>query len=294
MIVCWGWQTNYGRRKGSAAVIEEYPCSWLTEEKDAERKSFGTVAFQNIAAYKIAHQSALHKLLTECHCTKWQRMQRIYQSDHLSNTCGNKCLVIPLTGTFSSVARNCCQRQMLWWSLASKTWTEKGQRPCGDDMLTTTVMACRCQKFFHRPWILPWPWLENSGCRPTGCDPATTASSCMWDGAGKMPVMNGNLWRTQAAFQKTLASKLPAGRTHPGGHDLVHAASPTIHPEDGIRQLQNGHASEERRSLKRTYCHWACLPLGCSTPVTSWYVQRAVTWLSGWTGYHHRLPLAGR
>lgn len=118
-----------------------------------------------------------------------------------------------------------------------------------DDMLTTTVMACRCQKIlspamntamYENPVVQDnIRKLKNYGYEVI--TPASGYLACGDTGAGKMPEPETLLEYIlkEAAFRKTLPAKAPGnGRTYPGGHRPGPLSHQPFIRKDGIRHCK--------------------------------------------------------
>ena len=105
----------------------------------------------SIAAYKIAYlASALTEASCRCSCADDTEMPRILSIPlPLRHLTGNKCLVDTFDRNFQfqvehvSIAK---KADVVMIAPASANVIGKLANGIADDMLTTTVMACRCKK----------------------------------------------------------------------------------------------------------------------------------------------------
>ena len=104
----------------------------------------------SIAAYKIAYlASALHKLHADVHVLMTENATNFINPITFETLTGNKCLVDTFDRNFQfqvehvSIAK---KADVVMIAPASANVIGKLANGLADDMLTTTVMACRCQK----------------------------------------------------------------------------------------------------------------------------------------------------
>ena len=196
----------------------------------------------SIAAYKIAYlASALHKLHADVHVLMTENATNFINPITFETLTGNKCLVDTFDRNFQfqvehvSIAK---KADVVMIAPASANVIGKLANGLADDMLTTTVMACRCQKIlapamntamYENPVVL-----DNIRKLQTyGYEVITPASgylACGDTGAGKMPEPETLLEYIlkEAAFQKDLAGK-----------KLLVTAGPTQEAIDPVRCLTN-------------------------------------------------------
>lgn len=226
----------------------------------------------SIAAYKIAYlASALHKLHADVHVLMTENATNFINPITFETLTGNKCLVDTFDRNFQfqvehvSIAK---KADVVMIAPASANVIGKLANGLADDMLTTTVMACRCQKILSPAMntaMYENPVVQDNirKLKTYGYEVITPASgylACGDTGAGKMPEPETLLEYIlkEAAFQKDLAGKKAPGngRTYPGGHRPGPLSHQPFIRKDGIRHCKNGHAQRSGGYAgKRTYCH---------------------------------------
>lgn len=196
----------------------------------------------SIAAYKIAYlASALHKLHADVHVLMTENATNFINPITFETLTGNKCLVDTFDRNFQfqvehvSIAK---KADVAMIAPASANVIGKLANGLADDMLTTTVMACRCQKIlspamntamYENPVVQDnIRKLKNYGYEVI--TPASGYLACGDTGAGKMPEPETLLEYIlkEAAFQKDLAGK-----------KLLVTAGPTQEAIDPVRCLTN-------------------------------------------------------
>ena len=196
----------------------------------------------SIAAYKIAYlASALHKLHADVHVLMTENATNFINPITFETLTGNKCLVDTFDRNFQfqvehvSIAK---KADVVMIAPASANVIGKLANGLADDMLTTTVMACRCQKILAP--AMNTAMYENPVVHDNirklqtyGYEVITPASgylACGDTGAGKMPEPETLLEYIlkEAAFQKDLAGK-----------KLLVTAGPTQEAIDPVRCLTN-------------------------------------------------------
>lgn len=196
----------------------------------------------SIAAYKIAYlASALHKLHADVHVLMTENATNFINPITFETLTGNKCLVDTFDRNFQfqvehvSIAK---KADVVMIAPASANVIGKLANGLADDMLTTTVMACRCQKIlapamntamYENPVVQDNIWkLQTYGYEVI--TPASGYLACGDTGAGKMPEPETLLEYIlkEAAFQKDLAGK-----------KLLVTAGPTQEAIDPVRCLTN-------------------------------------------------------
>ena len=196
----------------------------------------------SIAAYKIAYlASALHKLHADVHVLMTENATNFINPITFETLTGNKCLVDTFDRNFQfqvehvSIAK---KADVVMIAPASANVIGKLANGLADDMLTTTVMACRCQKLlapamntamYENPVVQDnIRKLKNYGYEVI--TPASGYLACGDTGAGKMPEPETLLEYIlrEAAFQKDLAGK-----------KLLVTAGPTQEAIDPVRCLTN-------------------------------------------------------
>ena len=196
----------------------------------------------SIAAYKIAYlASASHKLHADVHVLMTENATNFINPITFETLTGNKCLVDTFDRNFQfqvehvSIAK---KADVVMIAPASANVIGKLANGLADDMLTTTVMACRCQKIlspamntamYENPVVQDnIRKLKNYGYEVI--TPASGYLACGDTGAGKMPEPETLLEYIlkEAAFQKDLAGK-----------KLLVTAGPTQEAIDPVRCLTN-------------------------------------------------------
>ena len=196
----------------------------------------------SIAAYKIAYlASALHKLHADVHVLMTENATNFINPITFETLTGNKCLVDTFDRNFQfqvehvSIAK---KADVVMIAPASANVIGKLANGLADDMLTTTVMACRCQKILAPAMntaMYENPVVQDNirKLQTYGYEVITPASgylACGDIGAGKMPEPETLLEYIlkEAAFQKDLAGK-----------KLLVTAGPTQEAIDPVRCLTN-------------------------------------------------------
>ena len=196
----------------------------------------------SIAAYKIAYlASALHKLHADVHVLMTENATNFINPITFETLTGNKCLVDTFDRNFQfqvehvSIAK---KADVVMIAPASANEIGKLANGLADDMLTTTVMACRCQKILAPAMntaMYENPVVQDNirKLQTYGYEVITPASgylACGDTGAGKMPEPETLLEYIlkEAAFQKDLAGK-----------KLLVTAGPTQEAIDPVRCLTN-------------------------------------------------------
>lgn len=196
----------------------------------------------SIAAYKIAYlASALHKLRADVHVLMTENATNFINPITFETLTGNKCLVDTFDRNFQfqvehvSIAK---KADVVMIAPASANVIGKLANGLADDMLTTTVMACRCQKILAPAMntaMYENPVVQDNirKLQTYGYEVITPASgylACGDTGAGKMPEPETLLEYIlkEAAFQKDLAGK-----------KLLVTAGPTQEAIDPVRCLTN-------------------------------------------------------
>ena len=153
----------------------------------------------SIAEYKIAYlASALKKQQADVHVLMTKNATNFINPITFETLTGNKCLVDTFDRNFQfqvehvSIAK---KADVVMIAPASANVIGKLAHGIADDMLTTTIMACRCKKFispamntnmFENPIVQDnLKTLEHYGYEVI--DPAVGYLACGDTGAGKMP-----------------------------------------------------------------------------------------------------------
>ncbi len=196
----------------------------------------------SIAAYKIAYlASALNKLHAQVHVLMTENATNFINPITFESLTGNKCLVDTFDRNFQfqvehvSLAR---QADVVMIAPASANVIGKLAHGIADDMLTTTVMACKCKKYispamntnmYENPVVQDnLKILEHYGFGVI--DPAVGYLACGDTGAGKMPepeVLLQYILR-EIACEKDLAGK-----------KILVTAGPTQESIDPVRFITN-------------------------------------------------------
>ena len=196
----------------------------------------------SIAAYKIAYlASALKKLHADVQVLMTENATNFINPITFETLTGNKCLVDTFDRNLQfqvehvSIAK---KADVVMIAPASANVIGKIANGLADDMLTTTVMACRCQKIFAP--AMNTAMYENPIVQDNikkllsyGYEVLTPASgylACGDTGAGKMPEPETLLEYIlkEVAFEKDLAGK-----------KVLVTAGPTQEAIDPVRCLTN-------------------------------------------------------
>lgn len=196
----------------------------------------------SIAAYKIAYlASALKKLHADVHVLMTRNATNFINPITFETLTGNKCLVDTFDRNFQfsvehvSIAK---KADVVMIAPASANVIGKLAHGIADDMLTTTIMACKCKKFispamntnmFENPVVQDnLKLLEHYGYEVI--NPAVGYLACGDTGAGKMPepeMLLSYIIR-ECAFKKDMA-----------GMKVLVTAGPTQEAIDPVRYITN-------------------------------------------------------
>ena len=196
----------------------------------------------SIAAYKIAYlASALQKLHADVHVLMTENATNFINPITFETLTGNKCLVDTFDRNFQfqvehvSIAK---KADVVMIAPASANVIGKIANGLADDMLTTTVMACRCRKIFAPAMntaMYENPIVQDNikKLQHYGYEVITPASgylACGDTGAGKMPEPETLLEYIlrEVAFEKDLSGK-----------KILVTAGPTQEAIDPVRCLTN-------------------------------------------------------
>lgn len=196
----------------------------------------------SIAAYKIASlASALKKLHAEVHVLMTQNATNFINPITFESLTGNKCLVDTFDRNFQfqvehvSIAK---KADVVMIAPASANVIGKLAHGIADDMLTTTVMACKCKKYispamntnmFENPIVQDnLKTLERYGYEVI--QPASGYLACGDTGAGKMPEPETLL----AYIEKEIAREKDLQ-----GKKILVTAGPTQEAIDPVRYITN-------------------------------------------------------
>ena len=196
----------------------------------------------SIAAYKIAYlASTLKKRRADVHVLMTKNATNFINPITFETLTGNKCLVDTFDRNFQfqvehvSIAK---KADVVMIAPASANVIGKLAHGIADDMLTTTIMACKCKKFispamntnmFENPVVQDnLKILEHYGYEVI--DPASGYLACGDTGAGKMPEPETLLAyiEREAACEKDLKGK-----------KILVTAGPTQESIDPVRYITN-------------------------------------------------------
>ena len=196
----------------------------------------------SIAAYKIAYlASALKKRHADVHVLMTENATNFINPITFETLTGNKCLVDTFDRNFQfqvehvSIAK---KADVVMIAPASANVIGKLAHGIADDMLTTTIMACKCKKFispamntnmFENPVVQDnLKILEHYGYEVIA--PACGYLACGDTGAGKMPEPETLLAyiEREAACEKDLKGK-----------KILVTAGPTQESIDPVRYITN-------------------------------------------------------
>ena len=196
----------------------------------------------SIAAYKIASlASALKKLHADVHVLMTQNATNFINPITFESLTGNKCLVDTFDRNFQfqvehvSIAK---KADVVMIAPASANVIGKLAHGIADDMLTTTVMACKCKKYispamntnmFENPIVQDnLKTLEHYGYEVI--QPENGYLACGDTGAGKMPEPETLL----AYIEKEIAREKDLQ-----GKKILVTAGPTQEAIDPVRYITN-------------------------------------------------------
>lgn len=229
----------------------------------------------SIAAYKIANlASALKKMHADVHVLMTRNATNFINPITFETLTGNKCLVDTFDRNFQfqvehvSIAK---KADLVMIAPASANVIGKIAHGIADDMLTTTVMACKCPVYispamntnmFENPIVQDnLKTLEKYGYHII--TPANGYLACGDTGAGKMPepdtLLEYILW--EIAFEKDLKGK-----------KVLITAGPTQEKIDPVRFLTNhssgkmGYALARRASMRGAKVTLVSGPVSLTAP----------------------------
>ncbi len=196
----------------------------------------------SIAAYKIASlASALGKLHADVQVLMTQNATNFINPITFETLTGNKCLVDTFDRNFQYSVEHVAlakRADVVLVAPASANVIGKIANGIADDMLTTTVMACKCKKIispamntqmFENPIVHDYlKKLEHYGYEVI--QPAVGLLACKDVGKGKMPEPETLLEYIlqEVAYEKDLKGK-----------KILVTAGPTQEPIDPVRYLTN-------------------------------------------------------
>lgn len=209
----------------------------------------------SIAAYKIAYlASALKKLHAQVHVLMTQNATNFINPITFETLTGNKCLVDTFDRNFQfsvehvSIAK---QADVVMIAPASANVIGKLAHGIADDMLTTTIMACKCKKFispamntnmFKNPVVQDnLKILEHYGYEVIA--PANGYLACGDTGAGKMPEPETLL----AYIEREIACEKDLK-----GKKILVTAGPTQEAIDPVRYITNHSSGKMGYAIAKT------------------------------------------
>ena len=196
----------------------------------------------SIAAYKIAYlASALVKLHADVHVLMTKNACNFINPITFETLTGNKCLVDTFDRNFQfsvehvSIAK---KADVVVIAPASANVIGKLAHGIADDMLTTTILACRCRKFISPAMntnMFENPIVQDNlkilaGYGYSVIDPAVGHLACGDTGAGKMP--------EPETLLSYILQEIGAAKDLRGKKVLV-TAGPTQEPIDPVRYITN-------------------------------------------------------
>ena len=209
----------------------------------------------SIAAYKIASlASALKKLHADVHVLMTENATNFINPITFETLTGNKCLVDTFDRNFQfqvehvSIAK---KADVVMIAPASANVIGKLAHGIADDMLTTTIMACKCKKFispamntnmFENPVVQDnLKILEHYGYEVIA--PANGYLACGDTGAGKMPEPETLLAyiERETACEKDLKGK-----------KILVTAGPTQEAVDPVRYITNHSSGKMGYAIAKT------------------------------------------
>ena len=196
----------------------------------------------SIAAYKIAYlASALKKLHAQVHVLMTENATNFINPITFESLTGNKCLVDTFDRNFQfqvehvSIAK---QADVVMIAPASANVIGKLAHGIADDMLTTTIMACKCKKIispamntnmYENPIVQDnLAILQHYGYEVI--EPASGYLACGDTGAGKMP-------EPEMLLEYILREI--AKETDLSGRKVLVTAGPTQEAIDPVRYITN-------------------------------------------------------
>ena len=209
----------------------------------------------SIAAYKIASlASALKKRHADVHVLMTENATNFINPITFETLTGNKCLVDTFDRNFQfqvehiSIAK---KADVVMIAPASANVIGKLAHGIADDMLTTTIMACKCKKFispamntnmFENPVVQDnLKILEHYGYEVIA--PANGYLACSDTGAGKMPEPETLL----AYIERETACKKDLK-----GKKILVTAGPTQEAIDPVRYITNHSSGKMGYAIAKT------------------------------------------
>ena len=259
----------------------------------------------SIAAYKIAYlASALVKLHADVHVLMTKNACNFINPITFETLTGNKCLVDTFDRNFQfsvehvSIAK---KADVVMIAPASANVIGKLAHGIADDMLTTTILACRCRKFISPAMntnMFENPIVQDNlkilaGYGYSVIDPAVGHLACGDTGAGKMP--------EPETLLSYILQEIGAAKDLRGKKVLV-TAGPTQEPIDPERYITNhssgkmGYAIAKAAMLRGAEVTLVSGPVAIKPPafvklipvVTAQDMYETVTSISDSQQYHHQ------
>lgn len=221
----------------------------------------------SIAAYKTAYlASALKKLNADVHVLMTKNATNFINPITFETLTGNKCLVDTFDRNFEfnvehvSLAK---QADVVMIAPASANVIGKLAHGVADDMLTTTVMACKCRKFIAPAMntnMFENPVVQDNleilrGYGYETITPAVGYLACGDTGAGKMPepaLLLEYILR-DTAYEKDME-----------GLNVLVTAGPTQEPVDPVRYITNHSTGKMGYAIARV-----CMRRGANVTLVS-------------------------
>ena len=221
----------------------------------------------SIAAYKTAYlASALKKLNADVHVLMTKNATNFINPITFETLTGNKCLVDTFDRNFEfnvehvSLAK---QADVVMIAPASANVIGKLAHGIADDMLTTTVMACKCRKFIAPAMntnMFENPVVQDNleilrGYGYEIITPAVGYLACGDTGAGKMPepaLLLEYILR-DTAYEKDME-----------GLNVLVTAGPTQEPVDPVRYITNHSTGKMGYAIARV-----CMRRGANVTLVS-------------------------
>ncbi|HJB83538.1 MAG TPA: bifunctional phosphopantothenoylcysteine decarboxylase/phosphopantothenate--cysteine ligase CoaBC, partial [Candidatus Mediterraneibacter intestinavium] len=221
----------------------------------------------SIAAYKTAYlASALKKLNADVHVLMTKNATNFINPITFETLTGNKCLVDTFDRNFEfnvehvSLAK---QADVVMIAPASANVIGKLAHGIADDMLTTTVMACKCRKFIAPAMntnMFENPVVQDNleilrGYGYETITPAVGYLACGDTGAGKMPepaLLLEYILR-DTAYEKDME-----------GLNVLVTAGPTQEPVDPVRYITNHSTGKMGYAIARV-----CMRRGANVTLVS-------------------------
>ena len=211
----------------------------------------------SIAAYKIASlASALKKLHADVHVLMTKNAENFINPITFETLTGNKCLIDTFDRNFQYNVEHVAlakKADVVMVAPASANIIGKIAHGIADDMLTTTVMACRCKiifapamntQMFENPIVQDnLKTLEHYGCEVIS--PASGYLACGDTGQGKMPEPELLLRYLKGdRFPERSGGKEGSGhcRTYSGTHRSGAVHYQSFIRENGLCSGKDGHA----------------------------------------------------